>query len=178
MSVQQPEFSRPVRLDTLPGTAKSITIEADEAERAALARRFDLAGITRLWATLALTRNGEAVTATGHMEAEVTQSCVATGAPLEASIDEDFTILFRPAPADGTPDEEVELSEAECDVVFYDGAALDVGEAVAETLSLSLDPWPRAPGAEDALRAAGVKSEDEAKNESSPFAKLAGLKKS
>ena len=56
--------------------------------------------------------------------------------------------------------------------VFYDGAAIDVGEAVAETLSLSLDPYPRAPGAEEALEAAGVKSEEEA----GPFAALAGLR--
>jgi len=42
-------------------------------------------------------------------------------------------------------------------VVFYDGASIDVGEAVAETLLLNLDPYPRAPGAEQALRAAGVR---------------------
>ena len=70
------------------------------------------------------------------------------------------------------PEEEVELSESEMDVVFHDGAAIDVGEAVAETLSLGLDPYPRAPGADEALKAAGVKSEEEA----GPFAALAGLR--
>ena len=79
---------------------------------------------------------------------------------------------FRPQPEAGSADEEVELGEDELDVVFYDGAAVDVGEAVAETLSLSLDPYPRAPGAEEALKAAGVKSEEEA----GPFAALAGLR--
>jgi hypothetical protein len=58
------------------------------------------------------------------------------------------------------------------DVVFYDLAAIDVGEAVAETLLLSLDPYPRAPGAEAALRAAGVKGEEEA----GAFGALAGLR--
>lgn len=172
-----PEFSRPVRLDTLPAVAKPMEVEADETERAALAARFDLVAIDRLTASLTLKRDGEAVTAKGRLEAEVTQSCVATGAPVPAQVDEDFHILFRPEPASGTPDEEIELSEAECDVVFYQGAMIDIGEAVAETLSLSLDPWPRAPDAENALRAAGVKSEEEAKRDSSPFAGLAGLKK-
>ncbi|WP_199792381.1 YceD family protein [Allosphingosinicella vermicomposti] len=175
--IMAPEFSRPARLDTLPSVAKPMTVEASAEERAALAARFDLVAIDRLAATLTLQRDGETVTAKGRMEAEVTQSCVATGVPIPAHVAEDFTILFRPEPQDGAPDEEIELSEAECDVVFYEGAMIDIGEAVAETLSLNLDPWPRAPGAEDALRAAGVKSEEEAKRESSPFAGLAALKK-
>jgi len=75
-------------------------------------------------------------------------------------------------PAVGGPDEEVELSERELDLIFYDGTAIDLGEAVAETLALSLDPYPRAPNAEEALKAAGVKSEEEA----GPFAALAGLR--
>jgi hypothetical protein len=39
-------------------------------------------------------------------------------------------------------------------------------------LALALDPFPRSPGAEAALREAGVVGEDEAKAASSPFAKL------
>lgn len=171
-----PEFTRPLRLDTLPTAGKPITVEAVEAERAALALRFDLVSIERLTATLTLKRDGETVTAKGRLDARVTQSCVATGVPLDSRVEEDFTILFRPEPADGAPDEEIELSEAECDVVFYRGAMIDVGEAVAETLSLSLDPWPRAPDAEDALLQAGVKSEEQVREESSPFAKLASHK--
>ena len=67
-------------------------------------------------------------------------------------------------------------TEGELDVVFYAGGSVDVGEAVAETLSLALDPYPRAPEADAALSEAGVKSEAQAKAESSPFAGLAGLK--
>ena len=102
----------------------------------------------------------------------MTQSCVASGEPIEAAIDTPFELVFRPEPEPGRPDEEVELSESEMDVVFYDGAAVDLGEAVAETLALSLDPYPRAPGAEAALKAAGVMSEEEA----GPFGALAGLR--
>jgi hypothetical protein len=49
---------------------------------------------------------------------------------------------------------------------------VDLGDAVAETLSLSLDPYPRAPQAEAVLREAGVKSEEEV----APASPLAGLK--
>ena len=167
-----PEFSRPVRADTLGAEPRTVSIEAEPEERAALARRFDLADIARLKAEAALGRKGEEIVATGRIDAAVTQNCVATGEPVEAIVDEPFTLVFRPMAPVGTPDEEVELSTSELDVVFYDGAAIDLGEAVAETLALSLDPYPRAPGAEEALKAAGVKSEEEA----GPFGALAALR--
>lgn len=167
-----PEFSRIVRADTLGESPRQMAIEAERGECAALARRFRLPAIGKLSAELALTRRGVEVVAKGRLEAEVTQSCVATSEPVAARVDESFKIVFRPQREPAAPDEEVELSESEMDVVFYDGAAIDVGEAVAETLLLSLDPYPRAPGAEDALKQAGVRSEEEA----GPFGALASLR--
>ena len=108
----------------------------------------------------------------GTLDAAVVQSCVATAEPVPALLSEPFRILFRPQPDIAAPDEEIELGEAELDVVFYEGGAVDLGEAVAETLSLSLDPYPRAADAEAALKAAGVRSEEEARAASSPFAVL------
>jgi uncharacterized metal-binding protein YceD (DUF177 family) len=171
-----PEFSRPVRVDTLGNQPRRVEIAADEGERAALARRFSLVSIERLSAEASLSRSGDQISAEGRLSAAVTQGCVATGEPVEESVEEEFRIDFRPHPEVGSPDEEVELSDAEMDVVFYDGSSIDLGEAVAESLALSLDPFPRSPAAEAALEAAGVKSEEEAKAESSPFAALAALK--
>jgi uncharacterized metal-binding protein YceD (DUF177 family) len=171
-----PEFSRPVRVDTLGPGPRSVGIEADESERAALAERFGLVSLGRLAAEAALSLNGEIVTAQGQVRAEVVQSCIATGDPVRAGVAEDFRIEFRPPPGPVSADEEVELGESELDVVFYDGASVDLGEAVAETLSLALNPYPRSPAAEAALKAAGVKSEEEAREESSPFAALKALK--
>ena len=110
--------------------------------------------------------------ATGRIAAKVTQSCVASGRPVEAALDEPFEILFRPEPQSVRPKRISSSARAEMDVTFYGGGAIDVGEAVAETLLLSLDPYPRAPDAEAALKAAGVKSEEEA----GPFGALAGLR--
>lgn len=167
-----PEFSRTVRIDTLGTAPRRIEIAADEAERAALARRFGFVAIDRLEAEAAVAMRGEAVTAEGTIRAAVTQSCVATGEPVEEAVEAPFAVEFRPHPHVAGPEEEIELQDSELDVVFYDGAAVDVGEAVAETLSLSVTPYPRAPGAEDHLREAGVKSEAEA----GPFGALAALK--
>jgi uncharacterized metal-binding protein YceD (DUF177 family) len=171
-----PEFSRPVRLDTLGAEPRRFEIEAGEAERAALAARFGLVAIDRLAAEAMLTRTGGAVVAAGSLAADVVQSCIATAEPVPQTVAERFRIEFQPQPAATVPDEEIELDERELDVVFYEGGAVDLGEAVAETLSLSLDPYPRSPAAEAALKEAGVTSEEQARAESSPFAGLAALK--
>jgi uncharacterized metal-binding protein YceD (DUF177 family) len=166
-----PEFSRLVRADTLGEAPRRLSVEAGEEERAGLARRFALVGIARLGAEVALTRKGDEIGLSGTLAAAVTQTCVATGEPVEALVQAPFEILFKPQPeADGG--EEVELSESELDVVFYGGGAIDIGEAVAESLALNLDPYPRALGAEQALKAAGVKSEEQA----GPFGALAELR--
>lgn len=167
-----PEFSRPVRIDRLSAEPRRIEIEADARELAALAERFALTGLDRLEAEAELRIAGEAVIARGSVRASLTQSCVASGEPVGGAIDEPFEIVFRPAPDGGSAEEEVELSEGEMDVVFHDGASLDLGEAVAQTLFLSLDPYPRSAAADEALKQAGVKSEEEA----GPFAALAALR--
>ena len=169
-------MSRTVRVDTLSEAPRTVTIEAEPAEREALAARFGLVAIGALAAEAELVRNNAEVVARGRLRAQVVQSCVATGEPVPQKLESPFEIVFRPEPEAGAPDEEVELSEAELDVVFYDGAAVNLGEAVAETLALNLDPYPRSEGAEAALREAGVKSEEQARVEASPFAALEGLK--
>lgn len=173
-----PEFSRPHRLDQIGAGESRARVEADAGERAALAKRFGLVAIEALAADYALRRDAAGVVARGHLSAKVTQSCVVTGEPLPATIEEDFAIRFVPE-TEGDPDEEIELSEDECDTVFYAGGAIDLGEAAAETLALSLDPFPRSADAAAALAEAGVLSEEEAKRlaeESGPFGGLAGLR--
>jgi uncharacterized metal-binding protein YceD (DUF177 family) len=167
-----PELSRPVRVDTLGETWRAMEVEAGEEERAGLAKRFGLIAIGRLAAAVEIRRSNGEVALRGRLSARVTQACVATSEPVNAAVDAPFELVFRPQPEAGAADEEVELDESELDIVFYEGAAVDVGEAVAETLLLSLDPYPRAPGAEQALKAAGIKSEEEA----GPFGALAGLR--
>lgn len=167
-----PEFSREVRLDAIGSTPQTLSIAAEAEERAALVRRFGLLALESLTADLFLVHDDQGAALTGQMRAEVLQACVASGVPVAARIDEPLAIHFRSEPEAGRPDEEMELGEGDLDVMFITGGAIDVGEAVAQSLALALDPFPRAPDAEAALKDAGVKSEAEA----GPFAALAALK--
>ena len=148
-----------------------IDLVAGEQECADIAARLGLLSVERLEAHAALERDGGQVRATGRIKAALTQSCIASGEPVPARVDEPFDLIFLPEPK-GRPDEEVELGADELDVVFHDGAAIDLGTAIADTLSLVLDPFPRGPNADAALQAAGVLSEEQA----GPFAALAKLK--
>ena len=163
-------FAHAVRIDSIRDGDR-LDLSADDAERHAIAGRLGLGSIDRLEAHATLERKGDVVRAHGRLVASLEQSCVVTGEPVPAHIDEPFSLVFVPEPEAGG--EEIELGEKDCDTVFYDGAVIDLGSAIADTLALSLDPYPRSAGADAALKEAGVLSEAEA----GPFAALAQLKK-
>ena len=165
-----PEFSRIERADTIGEGERTIRIEANEAERVALAKRFELKSVDSLEAEFRLRRDTAGIIAHGHVRGAVVQACVVTDDPIPVAIDEPVALRF--VVDDIAGDGEIELDEDALDTMLYDGAALDLGEAAAETMALALDPYPRGPGAAAALRAAGVISEDEAK----PLGAFAGLK--
>ncbi|OWK31806.1 YceD family protein [Sphingomonas mucosissima] len=164
-----PEFSRPIRVDTIGEGERSETIEANQTERAALAERFGLLSIERLTGSFVLHRESAGISVTGRVTAAATQACSISGEPLPATVNEDARLRFVDDLGGG---EEVELDDADIDVLPLEGAAIDLGEVAAETLVLSLDPFPRGPNAEATLKEAGVLSEGEA----GPFGALAGLK--
>lgn len=165
-----PEFSRLERIDAVAERERIVEIEATAEERAALAGRFDLVSVDRLRALFAIRREAAGITARGRVTAEVVQACSVTGEPVRAMVDEAAELLFVREDA-GAPDE-LELSADALDTIPYQGGGIDLGEAAAETMALALDPFPRTPGAADALREAGVLSEEEAR----PLGKLAGLR--
>jgi len=165
-------FAHRLKLDQIRD-GERLDLIADQPERATIANRLGLPNIERLEAHVCLSRSGDVVRASGRLLASLEQSCVVTNQSIPAHVDEAFELVFMPEPAPAGPDEEIELGGSDCDVIFYDGAVIDLGTAVSDTLALSLDPYPRSAGADAVLKEAGVLTEAEA----SPFAALAQLKK-
>lgn len=166
------DFAHRLRLDTIRDGDR-IDLAASDEERKAIARRLGLIGIERLDAHATLSRTGKSVRAEGRLAAALTQSCVVTGEPVSTLVDEPFELVFMPEPeGSGGHEPETELGETDCDTVFHDGSAIDLGAAVADTLALNLDPYPRSAGADAALKEAGIMTEEDA----SPFAALAKLR--
>ena len=165
-------FAHDLHLDRIRDGDR-IDLAADDAQRIAIARRLGLESLDRLEGHAVLSRNDQIIRARGRVQASLAQSCVVTGESIASHVDEPFDILFMPEPAADGADEEIELAEADCDVMFHDGARIDLGAAIADTLALSIDPYPRSAGADAALKEAGIMTEAEA----SPFAALAQLRK-
>lgn len=163
------EFSRPVELARMGDGARHLV--ADEAELSALARRFDLVSVGKLEAHITLVVDGDVVTANGTMKADFVQSCAISGDDLPVSVNETLAFRFTPA-GKYRPDEEVELSEDDCDAIEYTGGSFDLGEAIAQSLALTIDPYATGPGAQQAREKAGLLTEEQ----SGPFAALAALK--
>lgn len=141
------EFSRFVEADSVGTHRMERRIAANPEERAALARRFQLLGIDRLEATVSLKRAGGGVIhVAGEIEAEVTQACVITLAPVPARISESFSAHFADEGRRREPDLDLAF-DAEDPPESIRNGHIDLGELAAEQLALALDPYPRAPGA-------------------------------
>lgn len=158
------EFSRRFSLNAIGTTHRTVSIAAEAEERSALAARFAFIAINRLEATATLTHDGDTIVCTAMLSADVVQECVATAAPVTTSLKTDFIIRFVPDLNATSHGDEIEIDIDDCDFIEHDGHAIDLGEAVAQTLLLSLDPFPRAAHAGETLKAAGIVSEDDVEN--------------
>ena len=163
-----PEFSRPFDIRQLDHRA--VQLVADEAERTALARRFGIVRIDRLEAEVVLERQGEVLNANGTLVADIVQSCAVSAEDLAVEIREPIAFRFVPETAAHRPDEEVELEADELDEIEFSGTTIDLGEAVAQSVALAIDPFAIGPEAETARKLLDAGS-------ASPFAALAALKK-
>lgn len=166
--MQKMSLSTVIDVDSLPFSGPQICkIDFDESECAALAARFGFAAVARLSARLKVKRAGPGHwNVTGKLQAEVTQLCGVTGEPVPESVD--FTIEERycRASEEGT-DIDVSLDGFE---PLVDGA-IDLGEVVAQTLAISVNPWPRSVDAPHSFAVGESEKEH-------PFAGLAALKSS
>jgi uncharacterized metal-binding protein YceD (DUF177 family) len=84
---------------------------------------------------------GGMVRLTASLSADPVQTDVVTLDPLPAHIEDDFALLFGDA-----DDDDAALDPDAEPVEPLQNGRIDLGEAVAQQLSLALDPYPRAPG--------------------------------
>jgi len=141
--VTRPELYRPIRVSRIAADGIEVVVETSEAERAALAARMGLPAIMALAGRFDLVRESSGiVAATGRLTAVVVQTCVVSLEDFEQEIAEDFAVHFVP---EGTESDDPDPESV--DEIPYAGDSIDLGEATAEQLALSLDPYPRRPEA-------------------------------
>ncbi|MDE1903821.1 MAG: DUF177 domain-containing protein [Alphaproteobacteria bacterium] len=162
------EFARPIELSRLNQGEQRFAISANAAERGALAARFGLVALDKLEAAVRLGRiAGGLVRLEAELTADVTQTCVVTLDPVKNHVAENFTVLY----GEGGEAREVTLDGEAETIEPIVGGIIDIGEAVAQQLSLALDPFPHAPGAATASLTTGPDASAD-----SPFKVLARLR--
>ena len=163
-----PEFSRHQILTDPPQAGVEDRLDASPAECAALAERFGIEALKHFSARF--TRKpypGGGLLISGWIKAEPVQLCIVSLEPVTEALDKPFTLVVLPP--DGTLSEDPDgPDEIQADATGH----FDLGEALAEELSLSLNPYPRAPGARL------PEAEDDAAEATprNPFARLAALR--
>lgn len=164
------ELERLIKVKGLP--AQPVIVEADEAERGALAARFTLTEISRLRGVVELEQRPGAIRATGTLTAAFLQPCAVSGEDFAVEVDEPIELRFidadtrqplgdEGADIENMAEQVIELEAADCDEIDYSGGVFDLGEAVAQTLGLAIDPYAEGPGAEEARAKAGITREGE-----------------
>jgi len=179
---EKSEIERIVDLDRLGANGTAVDIVASDGERAALAKRFGFLGLPAFSARVTVDRRvGGQVVVEGRLRGKIVQACILTLDPVTQDLDETFRIVFkRDLAEERDPESGEALVSAQADSPEpLPGNLLDVGEIVAEQLSLVADPYPRRPGAklEDVLpkpRQGGRKGQPEHRRH--PFAGLAALR--
>ncbi|WP_395651336.1 YceD family protein [Brevundimonas sp.] len=160
-------LSEPVRLNEI-GKGLARTLEPDAAARSKIAKALDLASLDAFVADLSVAPAANAgYRLTGRVRASAVQTCGITLEPLPVEIDERFSIDLVEA-VDPIEIDEIEITlDDDAPDVIEDGR-IDLGQYAVEQLALTLDPFPRKPGAEF------VQPEEPA--EISPFAVLKQFK--
>lgn len=156
---------------------RAFHLKGTDAELSDLANRFDLIALETLSGTVELSDKGagQGILVKGTLSAKFTQKCIATLKPVDEALDTSFELLLvDPEMADRIDDEGVYLDADAPDYDALEGDEIPIGEILAQTLSISMNPYPRAEGAElEAGNSQGVTVNEAELERPNPFAVLA-----
>ncbi len=174
------EFSRSVTIDSIPADRKvEKTIESTPEECELLAKRLDVKEISGFKAKIELFRSLKSgiLTINSEFEAKIGQNCSISLESIVSDVKKTFETAFSGG-KEVIDDESFEYDDIEDDFnsPISDGN-IDIGELVTQYLSLEIDPYPKAEGAED-INEDDTSTDDEDKGNSDthrPFSVLKDL---
>jgi hypothetical protein len=146
-----------------------LTLTGGPEVRSQVGENLGLEDVQRLGAELVVRPWLDGMEIEGRVEALITRLCGVTLEPFEVAVDEPFEVRVVPQGSPNAPRSEGEIVvdlDAEDPPDEAAGDGVDASAYVVETLALSLDPFPRKPGA--------VFESPEPTESTSPFAALAG----
>jgi hypothetical protein len=145
------EFSRRVNIPVLAKDPAPQTCVATQSECNKLAERFGLPGIKSFTAQVKIlpTQNAHTFKVEGKIQAEVIYICVVSLKPFPGQVEDNIIFNALKFSQSSHDKKEIELDLSGGDFVDEEELDaddfLDLGEVLAQYLSLALDPYPRDP---------------------------------
>jgi uncharacterized metal-binding protein YceD (DUF177 family) len=175
-------FSYAVKVGHISANPVEVTISADAAERAGLAKLWSVLDVKALTATFQVLRwKRDGVRLKGRVTADIVQACVVTLEPVEAHIDEPVEVVFVP---EGSKLARMPVSNETGEMLLdpdgpdapeiFTGDTIDAGVVAAEHVALAIDPYPRKAGIDFSGHIESTEKDD---RKPSPFAVLKDWKK-
>ena len=160
-------YSEPLRLHHIgAGVQRRLTPDADAIKR--IVRALDLQSLDLFEVDINLVPTVSGWRLDGRGMADAVQTCGLTLEPLPVHIDRKFSIqMVEATEREPEDDAEIDLELDDDSADQIEGGSIDLGQYAVEQLALSLDPFPRKPGA--------VFEQPKEPGEISPFAVLKGL---
>jgi len=178
-------FSRSVNARKVVDKDETIVVQPDARELKLIAAAYDLVAMKDLKASFTLKPyRKEGLRVVGQVSADITQNCVVSLEPFESHVTLDVDRTFEPVSSrlrkvrdlNEAGEIEIDLESLDPPDAIVDGV-LDLGAVICEELALSLDPFPRKPGAEfEGGSEEETVPDKEEDSKPSPFAALQALK--
>ena len=161
-------YSEPLRLHQIgAGVQRRLTPDADAMKR--IARALDLQALDVFEVDINLVPTVSGWRLEGRVIADAVQTCGLTLEPLPVHVDRKFSVqMVEATEREDDEDGEIDLELDDDSPDQIEGGSLDLGQYAVEQLALSLDPFPRKPGA--------VFEQPKEPGEISPFAVLKTLR--
>lgn len=174
------DFVFTLGVDDVHHDGRTYQLKASKNQLSDLADRFKLVVLNSFSADISV--QSEAKTDTiwirGNIEADLVQQCVVTLGDVPEQVSDSFELmLVSPELAEQMDEDEVYLDPKAPDYDAFEGAIIPVGDVVAQTLSVLMDPYPKQPNAKlKAPNGQGVAVNEELEEKPNPFAVLSKLR--
>ncbi len=166
--------------DEIQVEGRDYRIEATADQLSVLVERFDILGMSKLLAKVNVVadRQNKGFRIAGSIEADLVQKCIVTLREAPEQIRESFELLLvSPEQAEAFDEEELYADPSAPDYDAFEGNELPLGEIVAQTVSVMMEPYPRAEGATiEGVKGTGVSVNEELEKKPNPFAVLSQLR--
>jgi len=144
--VEKTDLSLKIKVSELERNLGPFNLNASQNDLVALGERFGLVALSSLSAEVRIVNKGSdnGILVSGQLKAELVQRCIATLKSVPENLDIPFELLLvDPEKADRMDANESYLDPDAPEYDALESDVIDIGEIVAQTLSISMDPYPR-----------------------------------